>query len=490
MLLVVGIGLLSFLVSLLLTPLCRNVSCRFGLTDQPEPNRKTHNRPTSRVGGVAIFLACLASVGIPALVSRAPRLPTRDLDRLLPAVLVVFLIGLADDIWSLAPWQKLCGQFAAAAMACAAGVQIQTVAAWSIAGTWWHVPITMIWLVGCANAFNLIDGVDGLAAGVGFFATLTTFVAALLSANYSLAVATAPLVGALLGFLRYNFNPATIFLGDCGSLSIGFLLGCYGVIWSQKSATLLGMTAPLIALSIPILDTAISIVRRFLRGQPIFGADRRHIHHRLLDRGLTPRRVALLMYGVAAVAAACSLLISVSDNQLGGLIIMLFCAAAWLGVQHLGYNEFQQARNVLFGGMIGRVIDTQVLLSQLDARLAGAHTPDERWHILRDASRNFGFNAVNLSVDGRRWSERTRPVPPAGCWQISVPLRDSGVAEFLVPLHARPHPINLAPLVNIVRRHLGPSPRHTATAPDDGISQSMPVFGAAKVSAVGSSSRD
>src|SRR5258707_5829576 len=140
--------------------------------------------------------------------------------------------------------------------------------------SWWSLPLTIVWLVVCANAFNLIDGVDGLATGLGLFATVTTLIIALLQGNLALAVATAPLVGALLGFLRYNFNPASIFLGDSGSLLVGFLLGCFGVIWSQKSATILGMTAPLMALSIPLVDLCLSIVRRFLRRQPILRCDR------------------------------------------------------------------------------------------------------------------------------------------------------------------------------------------------------------------------
>ena len=169
----------------------------------------------------------------------------------------------------------------------------------SIAGApteaWWNIPLTILWLLACMNAFNLVDGLDGLAAGVGLFATLTVFAAAMMQHNMVLAVATFPLAGAMLAFLCYNFNPATIFLGDSGALLIGFLLGCYAAIWSNKSATLLGMTAPLMALSIPLLDVALAIVRRFLRRQPIFTADRGHIHHRLLDRGFTPRRVVLVL---------------------------------------------------------------------------------------------------------------------------------------------------------------------------------------------------
>ncbi len=163
---------------------------------------------------------------------------------------------------------------------------------------WWSIPATILWLLACTNAFNLVDGMDGLAAGVGLFSTLTIFVAALLQQNMALAMATVALAGCLLGFLRYNFNPATTFLGDSGSLLIGFVLVCYGIIWVQKSSTFLGMTAPIMALSLPLFDVTLAIARRFLRTQSIFSADRGHIHHRLLDRGISPRKAVLLLYGL------------------------------------------------------------------------------------------------------------------------------------------------------------------------------------------------
>src|SRR4029079_2155009 len=136
------------------------------------------------------------------------------------------------------------------------------------APAWLSLPLTIAWLVLCANAFNLIDGVDGLAAGMGLFATSTMLVAAVLGDHVALALATAPLLGALVAFLRYNFNPASIFLGDSGSLTIGFLLGCCGALWSQKSATILGMVAPMMALAVPLLDAVMAVVRRFLRYEP------------------------------------------------------------------------------------------------------------------------------------------------------------------------------------------------------------------------------
>src|SRR5208337_5346983 len=176
---------------------------------------------------------------------------------LLPAAVIIFLTGLLDDLRGLSAWQKLGGQFIAATVAVWSGVQITSIA-WHQFPSWFAIPLTVVWLVGCTNALNLIDGVDGLAAGVGLLVTTITLIAALLGHNIGMAIAIVPLVGALLGFLRFNFNPASIFLGDSGSLFIGFLLGCYSVLWSQKSATILGMTAPLIALSIPLLDTGLA----------------------------------------------------------------------------------------------------------------------------------------------------------------------------------------------------------------------------------------
>src|SRR5262249_33092103 len=160
------------------------------------------------------------------------------------------LTGLTDDLAGLKPWQKLAGLTGSAVMACFGGLRIQSLAGHqgdAVLG----VPLTVVWLGGCANAFNLIDRGDGLGTGVGRPAALTPLVAGLLRGAAGLVIATAPLAGALFGFLRFNFSPASIFMGDCGSLWVGFMLGCYGLIWSQKSATVLGIIAPVMALSIP-----------------------------------------------------------------------------------------------------------------------------------------------------------------------------------------------------------------------------------------------
>ena len=234
MLVLFDISCLAFLFALFLTPLVRNAATRMGLVDKPDATRKFHLGPVPRVGGVSVALAYALAMGfiyvapyrnvpfdIPGSISAALKLA--------PAAIVILLIGLADDIRGLRPWQKLLGEVAAATLAYEAGFGIYVFRGQPISD-WLSPIVTVLWLVGCSNALNLIDGIDGLAAGVGVFAALTAFVAALLHNSLALALVTAPLIGALLGFLRYNFNPASIFLGDSGSLLIGFLLGCFGAM--------------------------------------------------------------------------------------------------------------------------------------------------------------------------------------------------------------------------------------------------------------------
>jgi len=218
------------------------------------------------------------------------------------------------------------------------------------------------------------------------------------------ALVTAPLLGALLGFLPYNFHPASIFMGDCGSVPVGFLLGCFGVIWSQKSATLLGMTAPLLALAVPLLDTTLSIARRFLRHQPIFGADRGHIHHRLLARGFTPRRVAFVFYGAAGVGACLSLLLGSATNHYGGIALVAFCGAVLFAIQYLGYEEFDIARRMIFGGMFRHTLNANLSISQLETAVHGAGTLDECWGALVDTSRTLGFSEASLQFNGTHFT--------------------------------------------------------------------------------------
>lgn len=374
--------------------------------------------------------------------------------RLLPAALVIFAVGLIDDLFQLKPWQKLLGQLGAAVLAIFAGVRIFAIAGHPT-GDWLGVIMTIVWLLACTNAFNLMDGMDGLAAGIGLFATLTIFTGAAFYHNVPLQFATLPLAGCLLAFLCYNFNPATIFLGDCGSLLIGFLLGCFGVIWVQKSVTLLGMTAPLMALAIPLLDTCLAIARRFLRHQPIFEGDRGHIHHKLLDRGLTPRRAALVIYGICGLAAAFSLLQSmVNTYKLAILIMLLFLAVVWIGVQYLGYAEFMVVGRMVRHGELWRAVNRQMLVNSFEERILSAQSVEEAWRVIRSCYRELGFSGVSLFADGTLYQESATQASGRRSWTVRVPLENSDYLELSREFGSGGPNFIVVPLVELIRAGL------------------------------------
>ena len=423
MYLLVLLGVASFASSYFLTPLCRDLFARFGFVDMPDQGRKIHHQAVPRIGGLAVALAYVVPLAVLSLVYlRVTRLLVAGLPfrwEFPVAVAVVFLTGFLDDILALRPWQKLSGQFVAAVLACSGGVRIFEIHG-STLGLWLSFAVTVVWLVGCTNAFNLIDGIDGLAAGVGVFATLTIMLAAVLQKNMPVIYVTVPLAASLLGFLRYNFNPASIFLGDCGSMLVGFLLGCYAVLWSEESVTILGMMAPITALALPLLDTALAITRRFLRGEPIFAPDRRHIHHMLLDRGLTTRRVVFLLYGFCALAAIVSLLQS-TRQQIAGPIVVLFCAGFWAGIQRLGYVEFGALGRMLADATSLRSLHSRIHLGEFRETVRAAKSPEECWQAMLRYHKKFGFSHVALDLCGKSFSI-PGPKSAANSWTVAIPL--------------------------------------------------------------------
>src|SRR5579863_1305881 len=410
MFLILTLGALSVLLALGFTPLVRDRIGKFGFLDHPDGIRKKQAVAVPRVGGIAIVLAYVITF---AIAFGLPFSYTYVLHRALPHILrlvlagsVVFATGVLDDRLRLTAWKKLIGIAGAAVMAYAAGIRVDihilhSLPAWPGLG----FALTVIWLVGCTNAFNLIDGMDGLAAGVGLMAAVTMLIAALTQGNLPLALATMPLAGCLLGFLRYNFNGASVFLGDSGSLLIGFMLGCFGALWSEKSVTLVALTVPLLAVSIPLIDVILSIVRRFLRNKPIFQADRGHIHHRLLDLGLSPKNAVLTMYGICALVAILSLLASALHNQMSGLIVIVFGGAVWIGIRQLDYTEFASASRMFLGGKFRRIIDIETRMADFESSLSKSVTLDECWAQVRKGSLDFGFQEVRMSLSGRVFDE-------------------------------------------------------------------------------------
>ncbi len=407
MLVLLVVGICSLAASLILTPLLRDFFAFLEMVDRPDAHRKLHLRPIPRVGGIAIAIAyifVLAAVLISGpfrkemLAEGGPSLHL--LAKLLPAVAIVFVTGLLDDFRGLKPRQKRLGQIVAACWAVwDDGTSRRLLVIHnSIYGCF---PLSVLWLVFCANAFNLIDGLDGLASGVALLGAAGLLMAGVIHHHPVLSLAIVPLLGALLGFLYYNFNPATVFLGDCGSLLIGFLLGCFGLMWNQRAAAGLGPLAPLMAVAVPTADVAISIVRRFLRRQPIFYADRNHIHHRLLSLGMTPWKAALVLYAVSALAVTLAVLQTIVHPRVATILAVLFAVGAYFGVRQLRYVEFSSARIFLFSGEIFRMLRMRICLKEYEDALSTAENIEEYWAAVSEVCAAAGFRYVSWRLDGR-----------------------------------------------------------------------------------------
>jgi UDP-GlcNAc:undecaprenyl-phosphate GlcNAc-1-phosphate transferase len=429
----IPVVLSSLAVCFVLTPFLRDFFGFLGVVDKPDPRRKMHARPIPRVGGLALVVAYFVAFIALAVGWRLGFFDTRDpslclLMRLSPAVILIFVVGLYDDLKGLSPWQKIAGQAGAAAYACWVGVRLASPPGYT--GPAIVIDLLGIcWLVLCANAFNLIDGLDGLATGVALIAAASLLLAALIHHNPGLAAAITPLVGALLGFLFYNFNPASIFLGDCGSLLIGFLLGCYGLMWNQHAKTGLSMAAPFVALAFPVSEVALSVFRRFLRKRPIFGSDRNHIHHRVLSLGLSDRDAALVLYGVAALVAVVAVLQTILRPQFATVLLLLSLVAAFVGCRRLGYPEFNLLGEFLFAGGFRRTLRNSIHLREYEQCISAASTVEECWLALKNACREAEFDYVSMRVNGLYFEDELRPAVQAGR-RLHIKLSRSDEATF------------------------------------------------------------
>jgi len=300
-------------------------------------SRKIHQTPTPRLGGLAIVVAFYAPlVGLFFVDSYVGSLFAKDTGLALGLLLggaAITGLGVYDDIFGANAPQKFAVQFAIAAALYAVGFRIELVSipfAASIEIGFLSPLITCVWIVGIINAVNLIDGLDGLASGIAFLAAATTLVVALVGNQILMALFMACLSGALLGFLVYNFNPARIFMGDTGSMFLGFVLAVTTVQTSTKSQATVALLVPMLALGLPIMDTTLAMGRRLITGRSMFSADRGHLHHRLLDRGLSHRQAVLVLYGIS-VALCGSALIIVFTNKValvGGALVSALAVSA------------------------------------------------------------------------------------------------------------------------------------------------------------------
>lgn len=331
----------AFIVTFATTPVVRTFAEKVGAMDIPDEERRIHDHPIPRMGGLAIFLGFLIAVLLFAKISS-------QIQGILLGSIIIVVTGAIDDIISLKAWVKLLLQIAAACVPVLYGVRIEILmnpALWSqseylILGNL-SIPITILWIVGITNSVNLIDGLDGLAVGVSAISSITMLVIALLVADSNVAIILAALVGACVGFMPYNMNPAKIFMGDTGALLLGYILSTMSILGLFKFYAVVSFAVPLLALAVPLFDTIFSFFRRLFKGQSPFHADRGHLHHRLLDMGFSQKQAVAILYSISAILGLAAVVIT-TRGELRALILIIgfcLCVCLWLFV----YKEAHKA---------------------------------------------------------------------------------------------------------------------------------------------------
>ena len=395
----------SLIVSAVLARLVRDVANARGWATAPESARHMHQEPVPRLGGIAILGAMVLVVAVAALASQLLHLgysfPVKTFLGLLGPTLVIFGLGLADDFRPLSPYLKFGVQILAAGWLFLNGCRVtrfQLLFGDKELGSVAALALTVFWVLLITNAFNLLDGLDGLAAGSALFSSLVVFIVSLVTGNTLAEVVTIALAGAIVGFLRYNFNPATIFLGDCGSLVIGFVLSAVSLASSEKASTAVAVAIPVVSFGLPILDTFMAVLRRFLNGKPLFRADDEHIHHKLLQRGLSHRQAVVVLYAVSACFALISLPLLSPKSGTIAVVLSVVGLGVFFGLQHLGYHEVDELRRMARRTWEQKTsISNNLAIRRATGELAGATTAHQVLQILKTAFQGNDYDGFELS---------------------------------------------------------------------------------------------
>jgi UDP-GlcNAc:undecaprenyl-phosphate GlcNAc-1-phosphate transferase len=397
------------LVGAILTPLVRDLARRRGALDHALTSRKVHGKPIPRLGGIAIVAAFYAPLVALFFVNsevgqRFWSDPVRA-SGLIAGGVAIAALGIWDDLRGANAKTKFLVQFAVAGAMYAVGFRIDRIANpyAMIELGWFALPFTMLWIAGVINAMNLIDGLDGLAGGVALIAITTTFAVAALHSDPLMLLFTAALGGAVLGFLFYNFNPASIFMGDTGSMFLGFVLATTAIQTNHKSSTAVAIIVPIIALGVPIADTLLAMMRRAARGVPMFSADRGHIHHRLLESGLSHRQAVLVLYGASIVLGCIALAFSYASSSEATWFLLALSGVAYLALRKLGYISVEKAQRVFVERK--RNLELRSSIRKVGTRLSRAEDLGDVWQALRIAARRLSASAVALHLpeDARRY---------------------------------------------------------------------------------------
>jgi len=426
-------------LSWVITPLVARLARRMRLVDRPDP-RKVHSGDVPRVGGIAVIVSAVAAVllgmTLTTVVGTALRAAQTGLLVILAFAGLAAIAGLVDDVRRLRARYKLLVQIAAACGVCAFGIRIETVAVKGVVTFdlgWLAWPLTIFWIVGITNAVNLIDGLDGLCAGICAAACAVIGIFAIHTNQAVMAILMSALLGSLLGFLYHNFNPAKIFMGDCGTYFLGFVLASVSVLCATKASTIVGLALPALALGIPIFDTLFSMLRRFLERRSIFAPDRGHIHHRLIDMGLRHRHVVLILYLVTVLAAGLGLFMMVTRDARQ---LVILAAVLVLLILVFGIAGSVSLRDTLAG------IQRKIAMSRAaqegrrgfeDAGLGlrRATTFDEWWKALCAAAEQMQLASLAITLnnpDGTpralTWTHPALPQDGSATLKASIPVRD------------------------------------------------------------------
>jgi len=427
----------AFVFALVATPVVICLAERTGAVDRPGV-RTVHERSIPRIGGVAIFVSAMGPVISVAFLDNAIggafRAVGMQLVCLLASAVVIFTIGLIDDLKGLPARVKFLAESVMAAGLCVAGIRISEIALtdeYTLPLGAWGTGLTILWIVGITNAVNLSDGLDGLAAGICSIACAVIALFAFHGGSTIMGVLMLALLGSLCGFLVFNFHPAKVFMGDCGSLFLGFVIAAASVMCLTKSAALVGLALPALALGVPIFDTLFSMLRRFLERRSLFAPDRSHLHHRLLDLGLNQRRAVLTIYTVTLLATGLGLFMLISDSissllVFAGALLLIVLVFRLAGVVQ-GHEILTRLREKYACSRYER--DERKVFEDRQLQFRGVHDEAQWWQAVCQTASQMDFAWVSLMTtykDGQTREElwgtpRTEP-DPTRIITIAVPL--------------------------------------------------------------------
>ena len=428
----------AMLVAILATALVNKLARAMRILDQPG-QRTVHAGAIPRIGGAAIvfaaFVMVLPILGLDNVIGAAARQCQTQLIMILAGGLFMFAVGIVDDIRGLRARTKFIAQLMAAAGVCAAGVRIETFALGGVHFLhlgWVSWPLTMLWIVGITNAMNLIDGLDGLAAGISTVTCGVIAAFAIYTGQPVMAILMLGILGSLLGFLFLNFNPARIFMGDCGSLFLGFVLASASVQCARKAETLVGLAVPFLAMGVPIFDTIFSMLRRLLERRGLFSPDREHIHHRLLAAGLRQHQVAILVYFVTLISAGLGLFMIFVRGEVALAIFVLVVTLLFLVFRAAGAVRLRETLVKLrhTRAVTREAREQRLVFEQAQLAMRAASTFDQWWTATCDAARKLGFIKLILRLSSRDGTgrtlvwHRTEAVDASKAIIMTLPIRD------------------------------------------------------------------